>query len=543
MTLAPAGTANGVFSPPKGINSAPDNRVYGVHVADVDGDGDMDALSASLFDDKVTWYENDGNQTFTARVVSDTAASASSVFAADVDGDGDTDVLATKTGGVAWYENDGSPADGDFTEHPVSVPISAGQSVVAADMDGDGDTDVISSRLNPSNVVWFENDGSQVFTERTVGPAVSVRSLMAVDVDGDGDLDVVAAALNDDKVVWYENDGTPADGGFTERLIFNTNAPFAVFATDIDGDGDMDAVSAGSAIFWHQNNGSESFTSRFIASIKTPRTVFAADIDGDGDADVLSASNDVYGGDRIEWYENDGTPSVGAWPIHPVVSSGFRFRSLFAADIDGDGDLDAVSGSSYGNKVAWHENRTVLIDFGDAPAPYPTTRAANGARHEIASPRLGATVDFENDGQPSAAADGDGLDEDGVAFGTLRAEQTGVLLTVNVQNAASGARLDGWIDFNADGDWNDAGEQVFGQLVFSGETILAFSVPAAPIRAHIRAVQDQRRWRAKSHRHRLQRRSGGLRRRHPRSFGRESARRLQQQQRRGRGRLRRLAKV
>ena len=39
-----------------------------VYAADVDGDGDVDALSASYTDDTVAWYENDGSQSFTRRI-------------------------------------------------------------------------------------------------------------------------------------------------------------------------------------------------------------------------------------------------------------------------------------------------------------------------------------------------------------------------------------------------------------------------------------------------------------------------------------------
>ncbi|MCW8816557.1 MAG: hypothetical protein OQK52_01635, partial [Ignavibacteriaceae bacterium] len=35
-----------------------------VYAVDVDGDGDVDVLSASVFDDKIAWYENDGNENF-----------------------------------------------------------------------------------------------------------------------------------------------------------------------------------------------------------------------------------------------------------------------------------------------------------------------------------------------------------------------------------------------------------------------------------------------------------------------------------------------
>src|SRR6185295_3009446 len=55
------------------------------------------------------------------------------------------------------------------------------------------------------------------------------------------------------------------------------------------------------------------------------------------------------------------------------------------------------------------------VDFGDAPDSYGTTLAAGGPFHTVvAGFSLGATEDSEADGQPSAGANGDGADEDGV---------------------------------------------------------------------------------------------------------------------------------
>ena len=86
----------------------------------LDGDGDIDVLSASFVDDTVAWYENlDGVGGFgPQRVISRDADNAQSVFAADVDGDGDVDVLAAseRDNTVALHVNDGA---GNFTKHVV----------------------------------------------------------------------------------------------------------------------------------------------------------------------------------------------------------------------------------------------------------------------------------------------------------------------------------------------------------------------------------------------------------------------------------------
>jgi hypothetical protein len=47
-----------------------------------------------LNDDKIAWYENDGQQNFTNHSITTAADFGSSVYAADVDGDGDMDVLS-----------------------------------------------------------------------------------------------------------------------------------------------------------------------------------------------------------------------------------------------------------------------------------------------------------------------------------------------------------------------------------------------------------------------------------------------------------------
>ncbi|KAH8046152.1 endonuclease [Aureococcus anophagefferens] len=210
----------------------------GVFVTDVDGDGDVDALSASAYDDTIAWYENDGSQSFTERVITTLADSAFSVFAIDVDGDGDS-----------------------FTERVITALADHPRSVFAIDVDGDGDVDALSAVRNDDTVAWYENDGAQPFqsfTERIItASAMQAACVFAIDVDDDGDVDVLSASYNDDTVAWYENDGSQsfAEGVITAAAI----EAWFVYAIDVDGDGDVDALSASAyddTIAWYENDGS-----------------------------------------------------------------------------------------------------------------------------------------------------------------------------------------------------------------------------------------------------------------------------------------------
>ena len=106
-------------------------------------------------------------------------------------------------------------------------------------------------------------------------------------------------------------------------------------------------------------------------------------------------------------------------------------------------------------------------DYGDAPDSYGTLATSNGPSHGIASIlRIGAQIDSEADGQPSALADGDDTndtpdDEDGVQFKTpLRPGANGIIAIGVQQPLSSTVRVNGWIDFNQDGDFADGGEHI-----------------------------------------------------------------------------------
>jgi hypothetical protein len=93
------------------------------------------------------------------------------------------------------------------------------------------------------------------------------------------------------------------------------------------------------------------FTTGVItAALNGPASVYAADIDSDGLVDVVTASSFD---NKIGWYKNGGG-SPPTWTAYNISSTVVFACSVHAADIDGDGRMDVLSGGN-GN-VAWHRN-------------------------------------------------------------------------------------------------------------------------------------------------------------------------------------------
>ncbi|MEK6257515.1 MAG: VCBS repeat-containing protein [Planctomycetota bacterium] len=354
VTTIPPVLASGVFIDQHIVTTGFDGA-YNVIAADVDGDGDMDMLSAASVNNNLLWYENDGSQNFTAHTISTVGVEVLSMTTADLDGDGDLDVLGVSRNDskLAWWENDGSQ---NFTLHTISTATVGTHSVVAADVDGDGDIDLVIADANANKIAWYENDGNQNFTARTVSATVGIEDVACADVDGDGDLDVLVADPAGDTLFWYENDGNQ---NFTAHTIGQqgmNGGVRCVTSADMDGDGDVDVLSAGGErkISWYENDGSQNFTRHSIYVVDA-KSVVAADIDGDGDMDALSVESS---NSEMVWYENDGAQNFLPHPLGTAASGSPTKTTTIAttADMDGDGDLDILSASSANDRISWYEN-------------------------------------------------------------------------------------------------------------------------------------------------------------------------------------------
>ena len=229
------------------------------------------------------------------------------------------------------------------------------------DLDGDGDLDLVSGE-NHGNFNFYRNDGSN-FTEQTGGNNplngfnVGFTSTPTfVDLDGDGDLDLVGGE-GDGIFNFYRNDGsnfTEQTGGNNPLNGFDVGAESTPTFVDLDGDGDLDLVSGeNSGIFNFYRNDGSNFTEVTggnnpldgfdVGDFSTPTFV---DLDGDGDLDLISGE---FNG-TFNFYRNDGsnfTEQTGGNNPLDGLGEGTVSTPSFV-DLDGDEDPDMVGGEFNG---------------------------------------------------------------------------------------------------------------------------------------------------------------------------------------------------
>jgi hypothetical protein len=314
-----------------------------VHVAaaDLDGDGDIDLVVASMgvvFPDNdrigtVYVLENDGHQHFTPHVVLEHTARVTDVRVADLNGDGRLDLVLAQfgydQGEVSWLERTGP---WEFRRH-VLLDLSGAINVCVADFNGDGKPDVMALMSQQwEEIHYFENDGHGEFAHRRIWGSTNEdfgsSGISVCDLNRDGRPDIIYS--NGDGfgpastpgprpwhgLQWLENTG---DGNFRYHRIGNLPGAYSPMGVDLDGDGAMDIVAVAAyadwnnktrdvvSLMWFRNDGHMGFEPRVLAH--TPKdqiTLAVGDFEGNGRPSLMTGGFYIYppydAMSRITWW-------------------------------------------------------------------------------------------------------------------------------------------------------------------------------------------------------------------------------------------------
>ena len=185
---------------------------------------------------------------------------------------------------------------------------------------------------------------------------------------------------------------------------------------------------------------------------------------------------------RVTVLASTGESCADNTPLADGVNA-VRFTCTIIFATPGARSLSASYGNSSTHQSAatMPEPHTVVaFDYGDAPASYGTLFADNGARHGVTGPWLGSiATDAEAEALTAASGLGDDTttrdDEDALAFGRIfdRGQSTPLVLV-----SSGPAFLDGFVDWNRDGDFDLPAEQFATSVpLTTGNNAVPFSVP------------------------------------------------------------------
>jgi hypothetical protein len=324
-------------------------NVVDVAAGDLDGDGALDLVTADAGDVAIsvrrwragTWVAAG------ALALGEGAPQPHLVALGDVDADGDLDVVASAhdAGSVWVWRGDGAGAFAVATGSPFTA-ITAGQphnhGLVVGDLDGDGDADIVAADQTARRVGVLLADGTGGFAaSREIELGGQTYPPVLGDLDGDGRLDLVAPLVGSQAIAVLLGDGA---GGFRHAagspMRTGPPRPYGLALGDLDGDGRLDVIASHDdtdevSVLLGDGGGALRAAPGSPVSVgrRLGTRLAATDVDGDGHVDLVGA-----GSGAVIVMRGDGRGGLRAFASEP--SGGW---SALAVDLDGDRRVDLVA--------------------------------------------------------------------------------------------------------------------------------------------------------------------------------------------------------
>ena len=209
----------------------------------------------------------------------------------------------------------------------------------------------------PNGTLWYYRNGGTATHPFSTAVQIGhgwqhLSRLTSGDVDGDGRADLIG--VRSDGSLWlYRHNGTSQPYLARARIgAYGWNGYDTLVAADIDGDGrsDLIARTPSGQLWLYRNTGSLSspYSSRVRIGAygwQAFRTLIAADVDGDGRTDLIGVRADG----SLWLYHNGGSPTAPFRRSALIGSFGWTgFRQLIAQDVDGDGRADLIGSTPGG---------------------------------------------------------------------------------------------------------------------------------------------------------------------------------------------------
>lgn len=243
-----------------------------------------------------------------------------------------------------------NPADCSAALAPVLTPVTPtgqrGSPNESADFDRDGNIDLCVANVSGGSVSILLGNGDGTFQPHQEVPSgTNAHGIAVLDADGDGDLDIAVSNEGTSDIGLLLNDG---HGAFGPATFFDggVDGEWTMATSDMDLDGRFDLVVASRAagrIAICFGNGDGTFTTGPATDVGgQPWMLVIGDVDNDGFPDVSTANGHSNSGSIIR-------NVAGVLQAPAVYPSGAFSVATDLGDLDGDGDLDWITSSFFGD--------------------------------------------------------------------------------------------------------------------------------------------------------------------------------------------------
>ena len=246
--------------------------------------------------------------------------------------------------------------------------------------------------LHPGNqLIKSEENWKSV----SIGRTPDVEDAFFFDFDGNGSLDVVSCTEgNDQKIYFNIAPSDPSDyldsTKWVSKVLPASDGQMRwmyAIAAQVDGKNGVDLIAGGKGdnakIGWFEAPRNPKNLDEWIwhpiSDATWVMSLFARDMDNDGDLDIVTSDRKPGKTNGIRWLENPGRSKKQKqpWNNRFIGAQGAEVMFMDLADLDQDGLEDAI-GTEYTNQQIVFFKR--LDQFGDNWATYPIPITAHTGR-------------------------------------------------------------------------------------------------------------------------------------------------------------------
>jgi hypothetical protein len=229
-----------------------DDGPIGISIGDLDGDDDLDVVTATFDDNEISRVLNTGVGAFSSVASFAASSGTRDVALADVTGDGNLDAVSVSNNSdhIRVFPGNGAGSFAASSTFTTQLSTSGRRPwfVDIADLTGDGLLDVVTANADSNDVSLLTNAGGGIYMDPVIIPATfdvgdsDTLSVRVGDFDGDGVLDLATANRNRDSFSIIFGFG---GGSFSGPQEFMTGAePHQLAVGDFNGDGMQDVATA-----------------------------------------------------------------------------------------------------------------------------------------------------------------------------------------------------------------------------------------------------------------------------------------------------------